>query len=188
MPRRLRAALDYFQADEPRVSLANTVALIILSNQPFYPLYLYFLLGSAGWIALPSLLTAPLFAAVPLAGRHSQQAGARMLLIAGIGNTALCGFALSAGSGVELFYLPCLALALLLFAGRERWLGCAVAAIAIAAAMVLLRLSGGGGFVTLDPAQLGTLARLNGFSVSCLLAAIAFLSRKLWWPGAMRRG
>jgi len=55
----------YAAHDDPRAALGNLVALLIVSNQPFYPLYVYWLVGSAAWVALVSFFSTPFFFAVP---------------------------------------------------------------------------------------------------------------------------
>lgn len=124
---RLRA---YLAHSDPRAALANTVALVVASNQPFYPLYVYWAVSPTIWPTYASFLSTPFFLVVPWLMRRSTLLGRATLLFAGIGNTLLCAIALGRGSGVDVFLIPCLVLALLLFRRSERWLGFGFAALA----------------------------------------------------------
>ncbi|CAD5260573.1 conserved membrane hypothetical protein [Bosea sp. 62] len=104
----------------PREAIANTVALVIVSNQPFYPLYLYWAVSPVISPSLLTFLSTPLFALVPSAMRRNSRLGRCLLLCAGIGNTLLCRFAFGSTSGVEVFLFPCLMLSALLFRRDER--------------------------------------------------------------------
>jgi len=175
----LRRLWAYFDAPTPRGSIAASVAFIIVSNQPFYPLYLYLLLGGRAWPSLLSWLSGPLFAAVPYLLRHGEARGAAALMMAGIGNTALCTAALGPASGVELFYLPCLVLPLITLAGHERRVGCVASLAAIIVLMGLVRFAGFEGLVAISADETATLQRINAFSVTGLMCVMAFLGRRL---------
>lgn len=175
----LRRLWAYFDAPTPRGSIAASVSFIIVSNQPFYPLYLYLLLGGRAWPSLLSWLSGPIFAAVPYLLRQGEARGAAALMVAGIGNTALCTAALGPASGVELFYLPCLVLPLLTLAGRERLIGLGATVAAIVLLMALVRLVGFEGLVAISAEETATLQRINAFSVTGLTCVMAFLARRL---------
>ncbi|MBY0362859.1 MAG: hypothetical protein K2X45_13215 [Phreatobacter sp.] len=174
----------YFDGTTPRSAIAASVAFIVVSNQPFYPFYLYLLLGGRAWPALLTWLSAPLFAAVPRVARTDEARGGALLVTAGMANTTLCTVAMGPASGVELFYLPCLALALLLFTGRQRAMAAAATVFATGAAMAAVRLAGAEGLVPITAHELASLRRINAFSVCGLLAVMAYLSRRLWWRAA----
>jgi len=58
--KRLFAALSAHVAHPgPREAIANTVALVIVSNQPFYPLYLHAIVGGAAWPVVCPLRSGP---------------------------------------------------------------------------------------------------------------------------------
>ena len=112
--KRVIAAIGAYAAHpDPRAAIANTIALVIVSNQPFYPLYLYWAVSPTISPSYVTFLSTPFFAAVPAAMRRSPLLGRSLLLMAGIGNTLLCRVAFGPGSGVEVFLFPCLVLALL---------------------------------------------------------------------------
>lgn len=117
---------------DPRAALAAKVALLVALNQPFYPLYFYW---SVSHVVLPACLTflsTPFFAAVPFVTKRSRLAGSILLLLAGLGNTLLCRIVFGPASGVDVFLLPCLVLATLLFRHPERRYALAFVAAAFA--------------------------------------------------------
>jgi len=103
-----------------REATANTVALVIVSNQPFYPLYVYWAVSPVVGPSFLTFLSTPLFVLVPAAMRRSSKLGRSLMLCAGIGNTLLCRFVFGSASGVGAFLFPCLMLAVLLFRRDER--------------------------------------------------------------------
>ncbi len=120
----IRRFREYTGHGDPLARAGNVIAMFILGNQPFYPLYLYLLLGDRFWPALLTLLSSPFFAAVPWLMRRNALAGKWLLIGAGLGNTLLAIKALGPESGLELFFFPCAVLGALVFAGREavsRW-------------------------------------------------------------------
>src|SRR4051812_36042415 len=110
----------YRDNPDPLAMLANTVALVIAGNQPFYPLYLHAIVGEAAWPAWLTLLTFPLFALVPAVARRHALAGRMMLPIVGVANGVLAVKLIGLDTAVELFLLPCVLLATILFRSTER--------------------------------------------------------------------
>lgn len=178
MPNPLRAALAAIRGhaghSDPRAALANTVALVVASNQPFYPLYLYWAVSPTIWPALVSFLSTPLFVSVPALARRSTLAARSVLMLAGLANTLLCRVVLGSRSGVEAFLFPCLILAFVLFRKSERGV-----ALAFAAAAFLIYLMPD--TCLPSPAHLYTdreyfaFQRLNFISAASLTALIALL-------------
>lgn len=169
------AAIRFYAAHrDRRAALANTVALVVASNQPFYPLYLYWGASQTIWPASVSFLSTPFFLAVPALMRRSPLLGKTTLVLAGIGNTLLCQVVFGTASGVDIFLLPCIALAALLFRRAER--GVALALVAAAFAVHLAP----GGFLG-GPAHVygvdeyAAFRRLNFISAATLTALIALL-------------
>lgn len=105
---------------DPLANAAGTIAIVVAGNQPFYPLYLHAIVGAAAWPAWLTLLSTPLFVAVPVVARRHSLAGRAMLPIAGVANTVLCVKLFGVASAVELFLLPCVLLGAILFRPRER--------------------------------------------------------------------
>jgi hypothetical protein len=102
----------YIDHPQPETRLANKVALVVGGNGPFYPLYLYWLTPEAGPLMLLTMAAAPLFLAVPLIARLSGPAARMALVLTGLANVLWCTALLGPSSGVPLFVLPCVALAL----------------------------------------------------------------------------
>ena len=111
----------YAANDEPLAAAGNKVALVLAGNTPFYPMYVVGLAGSEGMPALLMTLFAfPFFAMVPAISRHSPLLGRAVLSFAASVNTVFCTWLLGERSGTELFLIPCISLASLLFGTGER--------------------------------------------------------------------
>jgi len=105
---------------DPRARAAGAIALVVAINQPFYPLYLHAIAGASAMGAWLTLLSTPFFAAVPAIARRHSLIGRAMLPLVGVANTMLGVKLLGTASAVELFLLPCILLAALLFRPGER--------------------------------------------------------------------
>ena len=173
--KRMVAAIGIYAAHpDPWAAIANTVALVIVSNQPFYPLYLYWVVSPAIAPSYVTFLSTPLFAAVPAAIRRSALLGRSLLLVAGIGNTLLCRVAFGAGSGVEVFLFPCLMLSLLLFRHSERAFALSFAALTFIAYLLPAALLGTP-LHLYEPSEYAALQRLNFLSAASLTVLIGWL-------------
>ena len=159
--------------------MANTVALSVGSNLPFYPLYMLVLLG---WRVFPlcllTALAAPAFLIVPWLSRHSSRGGRIALPIIGTVNTMWCLKLLGTASGVGLFLFPCILLAALLFRPGERWLCIGLTTLAL----MLYFLSGhvlGAPVIALGDGEAQTMNILNAASVATLTWLLALLFASL---------
>jgi hypothetical protein len=113
---------SYASNDEPLAAAGNKVALVLAGNTPFYPMYVVGLAGGEGMPALLMTLFAfPVFAAVPAISRRYPLLGRATLSLAGSVNTVFCTWLLGERSGTELFLIPCITLASLLFGAGERF-------------------------------------------------------------------
>ncbi len=110
----------YIAHPDPLVSAANLIAIIVAANQPFYPLYLYFAVGPEIDVSFLTFLSTPFFVAVPAMGRRHSLLGRALLPVTGIANTILSAKAFGEASGVEMFLVPCITIAALLFRRFER--------------------------------------------------------------------
>ncbi len=170
-PVTLLAALRRYAAHaDPATAAANTVALVVGSNGPFYPAYIWLIDAEAGHLALWTMLASPFFLAVPWLSRRSGLAARLALVVVGLANTLWSTALLGAESGVGLFLLPCLVLAALLWRDRLALLG--VLGLGLAVQQLVLRwpwdsLAG------LDLARQQALVVLNATSVGTLLAFLA---------------
>lgn len=173
--KRMIAAIGAYAAHpDPRAAIANTVALVIVSNQPFYPLYLYWAVSPVISPTYLTFLSTPFFAAVPAAMRRSPLLGRSLLLCAGIGNALLCRVAFGAASGVEVFLFPCLVLALLLFRRPERLFAFGFGALVLVAYLLPPEILSTP-FHRYEPAEYVALQRLNFLSAASLTALIGWL-------------
>ncbi|QUS39479.1 hypothetical protein RPMA_12005 [Tardiphaga alba] len=169
----LNALQDYRANPDPLAALANTVALVIAGNQPFYPLYLHAIVGHSAWPAWITLITMPIFAIVPALSRRNSLMGRALLPTIGTANGVLAVKLIGADTGVELFLLPCVLLAALLFRPSERHVMLAVLALPFAA-YLLLNPAVAPPLATYSAAEYRSIISMHGFSVACLFALIGF--------------
>jgi len=168
---RLRA---YIAHPDPLTAVANLLALILASNQPFYPLYFYAAIGDSAWPAWVALISAPCFAAVPAIARLNSGAGRASLVVIGVFNTAVVTWAMGALSATQTFFFPCLFLAVMLFRPSERvWSALLLALTAV----IYFILSGAAvqAFVTFSADQYRAIASINTMSAATLSAFAAYL-------------
>jgi len=111
----------YASNAQPLAAAGNKVALVLAGNTPFYPVYVVVLAGSDGmpWL-LMTLFSFPFFLMVPAISRRHPLLGRLTLSLAGTINTVFCTWLLGERSGTELFLIPCITLASLLFGAGER--------------------------------------------------------------------
>lgn len=165
---------DYAAHDDPLVATANLIALVVVSNQPFYPLYLYWLVGPEISPSFWLFLSTPFFATVPALARLNPIAGRALLPLAGIANTVLSAKVFGVASGVEMFLIPCVLIGFVVFRPSERVIGLVIAALAFLAFTVLHGRYGAPVHVY-TPDQYASFARLNATSVGTLTAFVGLL-------------
>jgi hypothetical protein len=129
----LRWLKTYSAHEDELAATGNTIALVLAGNGPFYPLYGFILIGWAAWPTLSTMLSAPLFAAVPWLMRRNTKLGRVALSLLGTLNTLWCVKLLGLDTGVDLFLLPCATLAAMLFYRNERWVMLPLLGLPIAA-------------------------------------------------------
>lgn len=105
---------------EALTTASNRTAVILAANTPFYPLYLYFILGRAGlpWL-LFSAISLPFFITTLALARRRGVVGRAWLCGVATLNSVYVTWLLGEASGTALFLLPCTGLALLSFRRRE---------------------------------------------------------------------
>lgn len=167
----LRAYADH---PDPRVSAGNWIALLVASNQPFYPLYMWWLVSERIEPSYFTFLSTPFFLAVPALSRRNTLAGRALLPLAGMGNTILCAGLFGVQSAVEIFLVPCIVLALLLFRPSERLVGFSIAGLAFGSFLLLGPLYGAP-YLAYDGEEYAALIRLNAMSAVALTACIALM-------------
>lgn len=164
----------YRDNPDPLAQLANTIALVIAGNQPFYPLYLYVIVGQAAWPAWLTLLTFPLFAVIPAVARRNALAGRLMLVVVGVANTVLAVKLIGLDTAVELFLLPCVLLSTILFRADEKRAMAAAIACPFAAYFIL-DAAVGAPLATYSAAEYRLIINMHAFSVASLFALIGFV-------------
>ena len=157
---------------DPLTQATVTVAWVILLNKPFYPLYVWWLVGSGVEASLWTLVSAPFFLLIIyLAPRDALTARMALPLVGTIDTlfeTKLFGYA----SGTELFLAPCMMLVALSFRAVEKWWQRGMAAL-----LFVLFLAAherlGAALHEWSPAELATLFNINIFAVASLMAFVA---------------
>jgi hypothetical protein len=173
----LNALRDYRDNPDPLAVVANTVALVVAGNQPFYPLYLHGIVGASAGPAWWTLATMPLFAAIPFVARRHSLIGRVMLPIVGTANGILAAKLVGTESGVELFLLPCALLATLLFRPTER-VAMLASLAAPFAAYFLFDPYLGPSVAHFPDGSHRSLVALNAMSVASLLVLIGYVYPK----------
>ncbi len=168
----------YAHHPDPLVAFANVVALLVASNQPFYPLYLWWLVSDDIGPSFYTFLSTPFFLAVPALARRSTVAGRSLLPLAGIANTILCAQLFGVQSAVEVFLVPCAVLALLVFRPTERLIGLAIAGMAFAT-FIFLHGRYGTPAVAYGKMEYDALVRLNAVSAAALTCIVAIMYSNL---------
>lgn len=165
---------DYAAHDDPLVATANLIALVVVSNQPFYPLYLYWLVGPEIAPSYWLFLSTPFFAAVPALGRLNRTAGRALLPLAGIANTVLSAKVFGVASGVEMFLIPCVLIGFVVFRPGERVIAFVIAGAAFLA-FSLLHDRYGTPVHVYTQEQYASFVKLNATSVGTLTAFVGLL-------------
>ena len=166
----LRRIGDYAAHPDPQAAACNRIALVVAWNQPFYPLYLWWLVGGDWWVSVWTFLSTPFFAGVPIVARRNALAGRALLPLTGIANALLSTKAFGQASGVELFLIPCMLIALLAFRRSEQRV--AVALSGATAIAVWAHGHYGAPLGRFDASQYADFQRLNATSVAALSAVI----------------
>jgi hypothetical protein len=161
---------DYGAHPDPLAAACNRIALIVAWNQPFYPLYLWWIVGGDWWVGCWTFLSTPFFASVPIVARRNAMAGRAMLPLAGIANGMLSIKAFGEASGVALFLIPCGLIALLAFRRSEQIVAVALSGATAVAVLTLGHY--GSPLGHFDTGQYAHFRRLNGTSAMALSAVI----------------
>ena len=117
---------------DPRVASCNMIALLVASNQPFYPLYVYFSVSRHIAPILLTFLSTPFFLAIPAISRRFPVFGRALLPLTGLANVVVSTKAFGVASGVAIFIVPCALIAAAFFRPSERILAFALLALALA--------------------------------------------------------
>ncbi len=172
---KIAAAISHYAAhDDPLVAAGNKIALVVASNQPFYPLTVLWVVSDTIWPAFFTFLSTPFFLAVPAIARRSPLAGRALLPVAGIGNTILCAKLFGEASGVELFLLPCIMIAAVLLRKGERVLVLLIVGLTM---LIYVSLQGryGAPFHLYAAQEYDRFLRMNAISVAMLTAFVGLM-------------
>jgi hypothetical protein len=164
----------YMANPDPRVASCNTIALLVASNQPFYPLYVYFAVSEHIAPTLLTFLSTPFFLAIPAISRRSPIFGRALLPLTGLANVVVSAKAFGAASGVAMFIVPCALISAAFFRPSERVFALALLALALAI------------FLWIDSAALipvhvysqteyAAFVRLNALSASALVTLLGLM-------------
>ncbi|MBS0638320.1 MAG: hypothetical protein U1E70_11145 [Acetobacteraceae bacterium] len=116
----LRWLRAYIADDDPYVGAANFIAVMLAWNQPYYPLYLWWIVGRDAWVAAPFAVAFFPFFAIPAITRRAPLLGKMTLVVVATVNIVFCSAMLGEAAGIQLLYLPCGMLAAILYPWRER--------------------------------------------------------------------
>lgn len=168
----------YAAHDDPMVAACNLIALVVASNQPFYPLYVYWTVSDHVWATVFTFLSTPLFMAVPAVARRYSKTGRALLPIAGMANTILSARVFGPASGVEIFLIPCVLIAATFFRASER----PIAFVLIGAAFfIYLGLNGmyGTPLHIYTTSEYHAFSRLNAMSAGTLCVFVGLIASGL---------
>jgi hypothetical protein len=115
-----RRLAGYADNGDPLSRASNRLALILAANQPFYPLYVWWVMGACDPALVLTCLSTPFFLAAPAITKRFPSAGRLYFPAVGAVNTFFCASIFGAASGVELFLAPCIAIAALSCRATER--------------------------------------------------------------------
>jgi hypothetical protein len=157
---------------DPLAAAGNLVALVVGLDQPLYPLALYWATGADVRWTFIVFLSAPCFLAVPAVARRHSLTGRAMLVVVGSLDTFASVAIYGRSSGNELYLIPCLLLAALLFRRNERLLSLGLVAV-IAGGFLGLYDRYGTPLLGWSDADYEAMWRINAVSVAMLTALIA---------------
>ena len=161
----------YVAHTDPLAAAGNLVALLVGSNQPLYPLMLYWATGADVTGLFLVFLSAPCFLVVPIVMRRSALAGRVMLVVVGSVDTFISAKVYGQASGAELYLGPCILLAAMLFRKREQWLSFGLIA-PIFVGILVTHDRYGASFLAWSDKDYATLLHLNIAYVAILTAFI----------------
>jgi hypothetical protein len=164
----------YAANPDPRVASCNAISLLVASNQPFYPLYVYLSVSPHIAPTLLTFLSTPFFLAVPAISRRFPVFGRALLPLTGLANVVVSAKAFGAASGVAIFIVPCALITAAFFRPSERIFAFALLALALAIFLgidspVLEPLH------TYSQTEYAAFVRLNALSASALVALLGLM-------------
>jgi hypothetical protein len=162
-----RRMTSYAADGDPLTAASNRLALILTSNQPFFPFYVFWVTGETSPLLALTFLSTPFFLASPWIAKRFPGVGRLWFPAVGAINTFFCAAIFGVASGVELFLAPCLVIAALSCRATERRALSAYVAILVGT-FILLHGRYGTPLFLADPDQLVALRNLNAYSAAIL--------------------
>jgi hypothetical protein len=98
-----------------------TVAWVVILNKPFYPIYVWWLIGSGARMSMVTLVSLPFFLAIPFVATRSSLAARIALPLVGTIDTVLDSAVFGKSSATLLFLAPCMALSMVSSRPDEKW-------------------------------------------------------------------
>ncbi len=157
---------------DPLTQATVTVAWVIFLNKPFYPLYVWYLVGNGVIASLGTLISAPFFLAIPFLARRSPLIARLALPLIGTFDTLFETKLFGQDSGTKLFFAACIMLVALSFKAEEQWWQRGMAGL-IFAVFIFSRSYLGPPLHIWTESDLAILFNLNVFAVASLMAFIA---------------
>ena len=157
---------------DPRTKAAVTIAWVIIANKPFYPLYIWWLIGDGVGMSAVTLVAIPFFLVIPLVAGRSPFFPRFALPLFGTLDTVFETILFGKASGTLLFLAPCMALVLVSFHASEKWWQRGLACFIFACFAVCWKTIREPVFPWSSD-QLTTLLNINPFAVASLMAFIA---------------
>ncbi|UVC09246.1 hypothetical protein IHQ71_01035 [Rhizobium sp. TH2] len=156
---------------DPLTQATVTVAWVVLLNKPFYPLYVWWLVGSGIQASLWTLVSVPFFLLIIYLGPRNPLAARIALPLVGAVDTLFETMLFGYDSGTELFLAPCIMLVALSFYSEEKWWQRGMAALLFVVFFAAHdRL--GAALHEWSPSE-SALLNINVFAVASLMAFIA---------------
>ncbi|MGV4792026.1 hypothetical protein [Rhizobium sp. F40D2] len=159
------------QSLDPLTRATVAVAWVIAANKPFYPVYVWYLVGNGVAASLGTLIAAPFFLAIPLLARRSPLAARIALPLVGTVDTLFETKLFGQSSGTELFFAACILLVSLSFREHEKWWQRGMTVLVFALFILSRRYVGSPLHIWAD-ADLAVLFDLNAFAVASLMAFV----------------
>ena len=157
---------------DPLTQAMVTIAWVIVANKPFYPVYVWYLVGSGVAASLWTLAAAPLFLTIPVLAKRSTLAARIALPLIGTLDTWFETKLFGHRSGTELFFAACIMLAAMSFHADEKWWQRGMAAF-VFAVFFASRAFMGAPLHVWSESNLATLFSLNAFAVASLTTFVA---------------
>ncbi len=159
-------------AHDPLTAATLTIAWVIIANKPFYPLTIWWFVGSGVAAASISIISMLFFLAIPLIAKRSSLAARISLPLIGTIDTVFETKLFGTASGTELFFCACIMLVAVSFRAHERLWQIGMTGF-VFVGFLSTRYLLGDALHLWNSEDLTKLLNINAFAVACLTAFIA---------------